>query len=86
MGKVHSLQASSVGWRHRSTAHSILRVEDGRGDRVGAEAVTEATGKVGEPIQRKQDRVVRVATVGHGNAHKSDIETSESHEPDNATG
>lgn len=86
MGNVYGLEASSVGWRHRRTARSILRVEDGRRDRVGAEAVTKATGKVSTPIQRKEERVVRVATIGHCNAHKSDIETSKSHESGNATG
>lgn len=86
MGKVNSTETSSINRRQRGAVGSLGRVKDGGRNGVGAKAVAESTGKVCKPVERKEEGVVGVSSVGHGNAHKCDVEAGKSHESDNAAG
>jgi len=79
---IDGFEATSIGWRQRSASGPLGSVKDGRWNGVGTEAVAESTREVGEPIQRKEEGVVGVAAVGHGNAHEGDVKAGEGHESD----
>ena len=86
MGKVDSTKTSSIHRCQRGAVGSLGRVKYSGRNGVGAKAVTETAGKVCEPVQWKEEGVVGVSSVGHGNAHECDVEAGESHESDNAAG
>ena len=86
MGNVHSLETSSKSWRHGRASNPILGVKGRSRNGIGDKAVAETTGKMGKPIEWKEEGIIGVTPVGHSNAHKGDVETSESHESDNVAG